>query len=190
MAIKVVISYSTKDLPTVNMLQELSGPQVEIFVAEDSVAPGEMLASSIEAAIKQCDLMILVWSRHAQGSDWVNQEVGMAKGAGKRILPLVLETGLELPPMIADLKYLDITKHSQDWLLYVQNWLMTLAAADTPLPSGKVQAKPASTLTFQASVTIQITPEEALLVGALIVVIILLASQAKGSGGIGTFKPV
>jgi len=156
-------------------------------VAEDSVAPGAMLASSIEAAIKKCDLMILVWSRNAAASDWVKQEVGAAKSAEKRILPLMLESGLDLPPMIADLKYLDITKHPNDWLLYIQNSLQTMAAAQqqSTVPPRKSAAKPQTMIMMQGSATIQIqiTKEEALLIGALLVVIILLASQAKGSAG-------
>jgi len=39
----------------------------------------------------------LLWSKNAQASEWVSQEIGTAHGSQKPILPFVLEQGLALP---------------------------------------------------------------------------------------------
>lgn len=107
MPFKVFISYSTKDFHVVhNVKNQIDNSAVETFIAEYSVAPGEKLASGIMEAIKSCDLFILLWSRNSISSEWVPQEIGIAHGLGKPILPIVLESSLELPGFIKDLKYL------------------------------------------------------------------------------------
>jgi len=89
------------------------------FLAEYSVAAGQPLASNIVAAIQGCDLFLLLWSYSARGSEWVPQEIGIARGAGRAILPVVLHQGIELPGFIKDLKYLAVYKDPSatvEWL--------------------------------------------------------------------------
>lgn len=105
---KVFVSYSTHDLPDVTLLKEsLKDSGVEVFVAHDSVKPSGKLSEEISAAITSCDLFVLVWSENAKNSDWVPQEIGKAHQMHKKILPIVLTQGLNLPGFITDLKYLD-----------------------------------------------------------------------------------
>ena len=114
MALKIFISYSTKDLHVVNFVQSmLAGSPVEVFVAEYSVHAGQPLSQSIIAAIKACDLFMLLWSKNSEQSDWVPQEIGIARGEGKQIIPVVLQSGLKLPGFISDLKYLDVPQDPQ-----------------------------------------------------------------------------
>ncbi len=111
MALKIFISYSTKDLQGVNFVQSmLVGSPVEVFVAEYSVPAGQPLSQSIIAAIKQCDLFVLLWSKNSEQSDWVPQEIGIARAENKQIIPVVLHSGLKPPGFISDLKYLDVPK--------------------------------------------------------------------------------
>lgn len=108
---KVFVSYSTHDLKNVAELQQsLAGTGVELFVAEHSVLPSERLSDRISAAIAACDLFVLLWSSNAKESDWVSQEIGKAHSLNKKILPLVLTEGLNLPGFINDLKYLPVYK--------------------------------------------------------------------------------
>jgi hypothetical protein len=114
MALKVFISYSTKDLEVVNFVQSiLAGAPVEVFIAENSVAPGTPLSPAIITAIKHCNLFILLWSHNSRSSEWVPQEIGVAKGENKQIMPVVLQRDLQLPGFISDLKYLDVPKNPQ-----------------------------------------------------------------------------
>lgn len=114
MALRVFISYSTKDLQVVNFVKSmLVGSPVEVFIAEYSVSPGQSLSSSIISAIKRCDLFLLLWSTNAKGSEWIPQEIGVAKAENKQIIPVVLHSDLKLPGFIRDLKYLDVPKDPQ-----------------------------------------------------------------------------
>jgi hypothetical protein len=111
MTFNIFVSYSTHDLPQVELLrQQLKATPIEIFIAEHSVAPSQELAPTISNAIGACDLFVLLWSTNAKESEWVSQEIGRASALGKPILPLVLSEGIALPGFIQGLKYLPIHK--------------------------------------------------------------------------------
>jgi hypothetical protein len=114
MAYKVFISYSTKDIPNVDALRSfLQFPDVECFVSEYAVTPGAPLAPTIKNAILTCDLFVVLWSKNALSSEWVSQEIGIAHGAHKAILPFVLEQGLSLPGFIKELRYVAAFQNPQ-----------------------------------------------------------------------------
>ena len=70
--------------------------------------PGQSLATDVLKSIKECDLFILLWSKDAKYSEWVQMEFGAAKANSRRILPIILQPNLKLPGFIKDLKYLDL----------------------------------------------------------------------------------
>jgi 5S rRNA maturation endonuclease (ribonuclease M5) len=107
MSYKVFISYSTKDLSIVEDIKRvLTKPEVEVFIAEDAISPGNRLNDTIVDEIKNCDMFVLLWTRNSKSSEYVQQEIGIARGNNKTIFPIVLETGLQLPAFIKELKYL------------------------------------------------------------------------------------
>ncbi len=121
MAFKVFISYSTKDLPKVNHIKNmLEHSSIEVFVAEYSLLPGQPLSEKIINAIKSCNLFILLWSSSARDSEWVPQEIGIAKSSVKTILPVVLEPNLSLPGFISNLKYLNVYQNPEKALEWLQ----------------------------------------------------------------------
>jgi len=125
MAYKVFISYSTKDIPNVDALRQfLQFPDVECFVSEYFVKPGAPLAPTIKAAIVGCDLFILLWSTNAQSSEWVSQEIGIAHGNQKPILPFVLEQGLALPGFIKELRYVAAFQNPQQAMYSLRETVM------------------------------------------------------------------
>lgn len=125
MAYKVFISYSTKDIPNVDALRRfLQFPDVECFVSEYAVTPGAPLAPTIKSAILTCDLFVLLWSRNAQTSEWVSQEIGIAHGHQKPILPFVLEQGLSLPGFIKELRYVAVFQDPQKALYGLRETVM------------------------------------------------------------------
>ena len=110
----VFVSYSTADLKHVYELREqIADKEVDVFIAEHSVLPSESLTQTIAAAIKRCDLFVLLWSNNAKDSDWVAQELGMALQLKKQILPLKLEASVEPDGFIKDVKYIDVPKNGQ-----------------------------------------------------------------------------
>lgn len=108
MKYNVFISYSTKDLGKVKKIQSIldDTDDINVFVAEDSVRPGEVLDRKIDKAIKNSHLFLLFWSKNSKESEWVGQEIGIAKQAEKDILPIILDKDLSAPGFISDLKYL------------------------------------------------------------------------------------
>ena len=107
MALKVFISYSSTDIPIVEQIKKaIESPNINVFIAEHSIKPGENLNDSIIKNIKESTMFVLLWSKNATESDYVKQEIGTAKGFGKLIIPFVINEGLVLPEFIRDLKYI------------------------------------------------------------------------------------
>lgn len=101
----VFISYSSKDIEFVRALHAvLRGSGIRPYFAEYDLAPGQELAE-LRSAIQQAHMLVLVWSEHARASEWVTQEVGIAMGSGRLVLPVVLNEGLGLPGFLRDIKY-------------------------------------------------------------------------------------
>ena len=108
MPYKVFISYSTKDIEKLNHVRNtLQESAIEVFAAEYNLDPGESLSETIIAAIRNCDIFILLWSTNSKESEWVPQEIGIAKSSNRKILPIVLEPDIALPGFISNLKYLN-----------------------------------------------------------------------------------
>src|ERR1700719_540594 len=121
MAYNVFISYSSKNLRIVDWARStLAQPGItEGFAAEYSVLPSQVLNEAISRAIRACDLFVLLWSHDAKSSDYVPQEIGIAVGCNKIILPVVMEENVPVPAFITDLKYLAAHKNwegSFQWL--------------------------------------------------------------------------
>lgn len=120
MAFQIFVSYSTRDLPIVTALRaHLASVGVSVYVAEYTTVPGQSLPQEIRHAIESCDLFLLIWSTNAQSSAWVPQEIGVATGLKKPVMPVVLHAGLQLPAFLSDLKYLELHKNpvaATEWL--------------------------------------------------------------------------
>jgi len=120
MAYSVFISYSTRDLRTAEVIRGwVQHAGATVFLAQYSVPPGQQLAEQVLAAIRNCDLFLLMWSQGARGSDWVPQEIGVARGLNKPILPIVLDANAPPPGFIQGLKYLPLYPNAQaavEWL--------------------------------------------------------------------------
>jgi len=114
MAYNVFISYSSKNMKVVKWAREsLAQPGItDVFAAEYSVKPGQVLNDEIIRAIRSCDLFVLLWSHNARASEYVSQEIGIAVGCNKTVLPVVMEENITVPAFISKLKYLDAHK---DW---------------------------------------------------------------------------
>ncbi|MDP2168473.1 MAG: toll/interleukin-1 receptor domain-containing protein [Thermodesulfovibrionales bacterium] len=90
MAYSVFISHSTKDRGLVIALAHLLEKfGARVFVAEWYLSPGTPLDKKISEQINKSDCMVVLLTRSGIRSNWVQQEVGYAVGAGKTIIPLV-----------------------------------------------------------------------------------------------------
>lgn len=147
MLCRVFISYSTKDLEIVNKIKEqLKREGVEVFIAEYSIEPGEKLNKRIVEEIKNCDLFILIWSKNSRKSEYVNQEIGMAKCANKTIIPISTKKGLNPPALINDLKYLNINNSVKEISDFINSKIAT-----------KIKQKNTNNLIFLGIITLIIS---------------------------------
>ena len=130
MAFKVFISYSTPDLTrTKQVKQLLEAAGAQVFVAQYSVAAGADLAQSIITAIRACDLFVLLWSHHARKSEWVPQEIGLAKGFSRPVIPVVLHASASVPGFLKGLKYLPLYQDPKQNLVWLQKHVASQAIA-------------------------------------------------------------
>lgn len=74
------ISYSSKDERFVKHLyDDLQNAGVRCWFAPADLEPGDKFRQKINEAIGRYDKLLLILSRHALGSDWVRQEVELAR---------------------------------------------------------------------------------------------------------------
>src|SRR6267142_698616 len=104
---KVFLSYSTNNFPLVEGFRDvLKAANVDVFFAHQSVQAGEKLTAKLTGAITGCDVFVLIWSKEAKKSRWVDREIFLAMNQGKKIIPVILD-GTPLPDALKDVKYLE-----------------------------------------------------------------------------------
>ncbi len=87
----VFISYSTKDSDAANLVYSyLEGKGIPCWIASRNIAGGESFAVQIVDAINDCSTFIMVASEHSNDSGHVSNELSLAFGAGKKIIPFRL----------------------------------------------------------------------------------------------------
>ena len=107
MAFKIFVSYSKHDkLRAERLAQQLLSTPINVYIAEHLVIQRRELPLPIARAIIECDLFVLIWSKHAQESECVQQEIGRASILNKPILPLIQSERVELPKYLRNLNYL------------------------------------------------------------------------------------
>lgn len=112
MPFKIFISHSTADLSLIQQLKywlEVNG--IETYLADLYPQPGDTLASKISNAIKQSDCVLAVLTRDGARSQWVHQEIGYAKGAGRLVIPLV-EEGISSTGFIQGVEYIPFNREN------------------------------------------------------------------------------
>ncbi len=95
MAYRVFISHSTRDQGLVISLANLlSKFEVEVFVAEWYLDPGEHIDKKVFEQIEGSNCVVALLSRNGIRSNWVQQEIGYSLKCKKLIIPLV-EKGID-----------------------------------------------------------------------------------------------
>lgn len=107
----VFISYSSANKAiadaTCHMLEECGIP---CWIAPRNIIPGKTWAGNIVQAIRDCSLMVLIYSEESNSSSQVANEVDKAFSHGKTIIPFMVDS----TPMNDDFDYYLSRKH---WLV-------------------------------------------------------------------------
>jgi hypothetical protein len=85
-----------EDKPIVDLIHSQMEPfGIDCYIAERDWKFGESLSRKVEVALKQSDCILALLTRGGSQSAYVNQEIGMASGQGKLVIPIV-EDGVDL----------------------------------------------------------------------------------------------
>lgn len=107
----VFISYSSANKgiadATCHILEECGIP---CWIAPRNIIPGKTWAGNIVQAIRDCSLMVLIYSEDSNSSSQVANEVDKAFSHGKIIIPFMVDS----TPMNDDFDYYLSRKH---WLV-------------------------------------------------------------------------
>ena len=109
MVFGIFISYSTYDSDTAkrieNYLRQITN--TEIYLYETQVKTGQ-ISEAIIQKIRQCDLFIVLYSKNSIQSTYVQQEIGVAKGNHKIIIPILLDSDAKPDALLTGINYLSI----------------------------------------------------------------------------------
>lgn len=97
---KVFISHSWRDKTTVDQLARDLGSMAEVWQDIEQLKPGDQIQPTIDAALAEMDLVVLLWSEHAAKSNGVAEEIQTSRQLEKTIIPCLLDD----TPLRDDLK--------------------------------------------------------------------------------------
>lgn len=131
MGYDVFISYSTSDLNLVTEItNQLKQFGANCYVADNIIEAGELLSDKIENAINRADCVLVILTEEGFRSQWVNQEIGLAKAKGKTIIPII-ESGVTVAGVLQGIEYIPLDKSNP------QNFLNKLTERITDLKKSK-----------------------------------------------------
>lgn len=86
----VFISHSTKDVAVVEFVRRLVTVQgLRVYLAQHDPQPGKHLPNKIRSNILAADAVLVLLTKASIDSRYVHQEIGVAQGAQKLVVPLV-----------------------------------------------------------------------------------------------------
>lgn len=104
------ISYSSHDEQLASFIySELESHEIDVFMAAVSLSPGEDWSPKIRQNLALSSWVIFLASRAGSQSPFVQQELGMALGANKTLVPIVWDMPPEeLPGWISEKHAIDL----------------------------------------------------------------------------------
>jgi hypothetical protein len=91
--IQVFVSYSSDDKFLAGRIKSnLEDYGLSVFLAHDDIPPTRDWQEEISKHLRECDVFIPILTGSFRQSNWTDQEVGMAFGLEKLIIPLKVDT--------------------------------------------------------------------------------------------------
>jgi hypothetical protein len=86
----VFLSHSEEDERLAWRVKDvLDRTKIDTYIFEAYQKPGEALVDAVTTAMKNSSYVVVILTKNSSNSPWVNQEIGMAHGLGKEIIPVV-----------------------------------------------------------------------------------------------------
>ena len=112
MSFNIFVSYSSNDKYEIELLlgQLSTINDTKIFFADWSINPGDEIYQKILYNIENSDIFLVFYSESAIASNYVQQEIGIAKSNDKLIIPILLDSS-KPTGMLEGINYLNF--HNQ-----------------------------------------------------------------------------
>ena len=144
----VFISHSSKDRKFVHRLaKDLSACGIKPWVDETEILLGDSIFQRISEALVKADCVIVVLSRVSVDSPWVMREISAAinrnpVGARRALIPVIIDH-IEVPILLRDIAYVDLTKVPYlQGLRKITQAILSTPDAETPTPVQLLDAYP------------------------------------------------
>lgn len=112
----VFISHSWKDNSIVKKLDTaLKTAGAQVWVDYSNVRIGKNIPKEISNALEQCDVVLLIWSKYAKSSHWIELEWTNAISLKKDLVPCLIDDS-ELPPLLANKHFFRLSDQTESLL--------------------------------------------------------------------------
>lgn len=139
--IGVFISYSHQDRLTAEMFaRRLSDLGFKPWVDFDGIMGGDVWKRSIERALAESAVLMVLLTPEAVTSEWVRYEVKRALANGRRIIPLMIRT-CELPEELAEVQYIDFRQHTDQAFTLLHRALLRAIVGTSSTPRGEASGE-------------------------------------------------
>ena len=88
---RIFISHSWRDKTTADQLASDLKGVAEVWQDIEQLKPGDQIQPTIDAALAEMDLVVLLWSEHAARSKNVKAEVDTTRRLGKTLIPCLVD---------------------------------------------------------------------------------------------------
>lgn len=115
---KIFISHSARDKEQAKKIaSKLKNANLDVWYDEWSLQPGDSLVDKIEKGIADSNTLLVLLSKESLKSRWVKSEINafLNRSLSERnisIIPVLLEK-VEVPPLLRDRLYIDLTKEQE-----------------------------------------------------------------------------
>ena len=99
---KVFISHQWQDMQLADRLSRDLEPFANVWIDFRNLRPGDAIQNTIDTVLKEIDLVLLIWSEHAQKSQGVQAEIQTCLDLNVRIVPCIFsydKEGKPFPPL-------------------------------------------------------------------------------------------
>lgn len=93
--LKIFISYSRKDEAVAHLLAYILREKKIECLIDRELRAGDKFDSRLQQMIRESDLLLILLSKNAANSAWVNQEIGFATAHGKLIWPISIDKNIQ-----------------------------------------------------------------------------------------------
>jgi hypothetical protein len=131
MAYRIFISHSVADHPWVEWLGAHAGTiGIAAYLYENDPQPGLYISDKVKGHIAECDALVVLLTVNSQYSPYVQQEIGVAEGLGKLVIPIV-QPGVDQRSlaMLAGREFISFDRQNPQTALQIfLGWLNSLSA--------------------------------------------------------------